>query len=218
MCAVDFIVESEVVVESTCSVASVFVNVDFSTLEFGADDLAELLLLEDNAALFNGCFDIQAVIAAENFYSITTLLNLIKVFEVSGVPVNEAAFMTQIDTLVTAEFWTETKETLIIETYITQVIETTYFTQIFALYSINLDGVINQFEALSYRADLLVTYTILSGLKTDDELAVLNVTQIKMIMAVFEGYTSIAEYKTQSTMLVSLHSTLVTVIGILMIP
>ena len=55
--------------------------------------------------------DINIFIASETFYSITRLIDMLFIFQAAGVDITTTEFMTDLDVLITAEFWAFTEIT-----------------------------------------------------------------------------------------------------------
>ena len=55
--------------------------------------------------------DINIFIASETFYSITRLIDMLFIFQAAGIDITTTEFMTDLDVLITAEFWAFTEVT-----------------------------------------------------------------------------------------------------------
>ena len=95
-------------------------NADFSVFGvadsgFGAGRLGDFL---QSANLdFGDCADVSVIIESEAFFSIDVLIGIISVLELEQVDITTTAFMTDLDALITVDFWATTAETFSLEIF-----------------------------------------------------------------------------------------------------
>ena len=121
MCVGQFFVESlELEEECQTTVYSGLFNADFSAFgvedsDFGAGRLGTFL---ESANLdFGDCADVSVIIESEAFFSIDVLIGIISVFEIQQVDITAAAFMTDLDALITVDFWATTAATFSLDIF-----------------------------------------------------------------------------------------------------
>lgn len=127
MCVGQFFVESlELEEECQTTVYSGLFNADFSAFgeadsDFGAGRLGDFL---KGANLdFGDCADVAVIIESEVFFSIDVLIGIISVFEIQQVDITAATFMTDLDELITVDFWATTAATFSLDIFATFVAE-----------------------------------------------------------------------------------------------
>ena len=126
MCVGQFFVESlELEEECQTTVYSGLFNVDFSAFgvgpdfDFGPGRLGDFLA---GANLdFGECADVTVILESEAFFSIDVLIGIISVFEAKEVDITAAAFMTDLDALITVDFWATTAATFNLDIFATFV-------------------------------------------------------------------------------------------------
>ena len=118
MCVGQFFVESlELEEECQTTVFSGLFNADFSVFgtDFGPGRLGDFLA---GANLdFGDCADVSVILESEAFFSIDVLIGIIRVFELEGVDITDADFMTDLDVLITVDFWATTAATFSLEIF-----------------------------------------------------------------------------------------------------
>ena len=127
MCVGQFFVESlELEEECQTTVYSGLFSADFSAFGvadsgFGAGRLGDFL---QSANLdFGDCADVSVIIESEAFFSIDVLIGIISVFQIEQVDITTAAFMTDLDALITVDFWATTAATFSLDIFATFVAE-----------------------------------------------------------------------------------------------
>ena len=121
MCVGNFFVESlELEEECQTTVYSGLFAADFSAFgqedsDFGAGRLGAFL---EGANLdFGDCVDVGLIIESEAFFSIDVLIGIISVFEIQQVDITAASFMTDLDALITVDFWATTAATFSLDLF-----------------------------------------------------------------------------------------------------